>query len=443
MNENIIKILFQIIIVSDIIFKLFIIFIGIKRLLKIKKNMKIDNKYIYYSSLNNSNVHKIIKNKWTFFSMVKFIINNLIVLIYLFLIIINIFNNKLWNYDTIIDKIFVLNFIFYIYCIISVITWLISSRLFYKEFRIYKDQTWYGIRTFWIINSIIIISEIIFIFFIINIQLLFDFPNYIFFILLLSITLFSIILFFLSIFHPYDIIIKKSKIISKNENILNETQISTNFQEDLNSNSNSELDNESEIYSQNMNNIIIELQNNEINNNKQYNIELKIKTKDFIQLIFKIKIQKNKYKKSKKSLYVCNFNEIILKHYTNKSSSKEVLNLLKQAYNISLTLNPKRNSFIGDKKETNLLAHIYIELIKQDNRFLLDLLTFLEIKDNEIINALSQKYTSIYEENPLIKKEIERMDSFRSIFNYSNESGYVDTSLTSNEKKSIDWKATL
>ena len=140
---------------------------------------------------------------------------------------------------------------------------------------------------------------------------------------------------------------------------------------------------------------------------------------------------------------MCNFNEIILKHYTNKSSSKEVLNLLKQAYNISLTLNPKRNSFIGDKKETNLLAHIYIELIKQDNRFLLDLLTFLEIKDNEIINALSQKYTSIYEENPLIKKEIERMDSFRSIFNYSNESGYVDTSLTSNEKKSIDWKATL
>jgi len=135
MDEKVIMITFQIIIDCDIIFKIFIIFIGIKRLLKIKNDMKIDNKYLSY--IGNSKTKINIKNKWTFWSMSKFIINKIIILIYISLIIIYIIDDTLWNNGIIIiDLIFFRNYIFYIYCIICCIVWLISTRLFYKEYRI-------------------------------------------------------------------------------------------------------------------------------------------------------------------------------------------------------------------------------------------------------------------------------------------------------------------
>lgn len=433
MDEKVIMITFQIIIDCDIIFKIFIIFIGIKRLLKIKNDMKIDNKYLSY--IGNSKTKINIKNKWTFWSMSKFIINKIIILIYISLIIIYIIDDTLWNNGIIIiDLIFFRNYIFYIYCIICCIVWLISTRLFYKEYRIYRDQAWYGLRTFWIINSIISIFKIILFFILVPNDNVYNSQNIIFLILTCFIYFLFAILGSLAIFHPYDVLIEKAIDKKKNENITTEN----NPHEELVSNSiEDELECESEISIENYNNILIEFPNNEQSGNKnQFNIELNIKTLDFHNLIFILKIQNTKYKKEKKCIYVCNFNEVIFKHYKNKNSPKDVLNLLKQAYNISLTINPQRNSFNANKKDVCLLAHLYIEIIRIDKGFLLDLIKFLKIENDDIIKTLSSNYTSIYDDKPLIEKDIERMDSLRSIFN--DESEFTDTSHSSNKKKSID-----
>lgn len=433
MDEKVIMIIFQIIIDCDIVFKIFIIFIGIKRLLKIKNDMKIDSKYLSY--IGNSKTKINAKNKWTFCSLSKFIINKLIILIYISLIIIYIIDDTLWNNGIIIiDLIFYKNYIFYIYCIICCIVWLISTRLFYKEYRIYRDQAWYGIRTFWIVNSIISIFKIILFFVLVPNDNVYDSKNIIFLILTCSIYFLFAILSSLAIFHPYDVLIEKTIEKKKSENIITEN----NLKEELVSNSiEDEIENESEISIENYNNILIEFpNNNQLGSNKQFSIELNIKTLDFHNLIFILKIQNIKYKKEKRCIYVCNFNEVILKHYKNKNTSKDVLNLLKQAYNISLTINPQRNSFNANKKDVSLLAHLYIELIKIDKGFLLDLIKFLKIDHDDIINTLSNYYTSIYDDKPLIEKDIERMDSLRSIFN--DESGFTDTSHSSNKRKSIN-----
>ena len=435
MDENIIIIIFQIIIDCDIVFKIFTIFMGIKRLLKIKNDMKIDNKYLSY--IDNSKTKINVKNKWTFWSISKFIINKLIFLIYISLIIICIIDDTLWkNGIIIIDLIFYKNYIFYIYSLICCNVWLISTRLFYKEYRIYRDQTWYGIRTFWIVNSIISIFKIILFFILVPIDKLNNSQNIIFLILTCFIYFLFAILSSLAIFHPYDVLIEKTIEKKKTENFITEN----NPQEGLVSNSiEEEIENESEISMENYNNILIEFPNNEhLGNNKQFSIELNIKTLDFYNLIIILKIENTRYKREKKSIYVCNFNEVILKYYKNKNSPKEVLNLLQQAYNISLSINPQRNSFNANKKDVNLLVHLYIEIIKIDKGFLLDLIKFLKIDHNDLINTLSNYYTSIYDDKPLIEKDIERMDSLRSIFN--DESGLTDTSHSSNKKKSIDEK---
>jgi hypothetical protein len=408
MDEEVIKIIFQIIIDCDIVFKIFTILIGIKRLLKIKNDMKIDNKYLSY--IDNSKTKINAKNKWTFWSMSKFIINKLIFLIYISLIIIYIIDDTLWNNGIIIiDLIFYKNYIFYIYSLICCIVWLISTRLFYKEYRIYRDQTWYGIRTFWIVNSIISIFKIILFFILVPINKVNNSQNIIFFILTCFIYFLFAILSSLAIFHPYDVLIEKTIEKKKSGNFITEN----NPQDELVSNSiEEEIENESEISMENYNNILIEFPNNEhLGNNKQFSIELNIKTLDFYN---------------------------ILKYYKNKNSPKEVLNLLQQAYNISLSINPQRNSFNANKKDVNLLVHLYIEIIKIDKGFLLDLIKFLKIDHNDLINTLSNYYTSIYDDKPLIEKDIERMDSLRSIFN--DESGFTDTTHSSNKKKSIDEK---
>ena len=413
-------IFFLVSIACDNVFKLIFFVIGIKRILKINSNMKIDNNYLsLYSNVDNSILKKITKEKWTFCSMLKFIILKLIVLIYLSLIIVYVLNNELWNINNIIDLVFLTNYIFYIYCSINSVTWIIFIRIYYKEFRIYKDQTWYGIRTFWILNSIIIIIEIIFIYYIINKQPIYDFPNIIFFILFSSVGILSFLLFLLAICHLYDISVKQKTIYSKNDT-LNETQISTDFQDDLMSNS--DENNENENFSDELNYQKLSKISIDISENIKYDIILKIRTKDFSKLVFKLKIQNVNYIKAKNTTYVCNFNEIILKYYMNNNKSTNILNFIKQAYNISLTLNPKRNSFNGNKTYTNILAILYLEIIKIDNEFLLDLINFLEINDDELINILNKKYISIYKQNPSINKEIERLDTSRSIFSNSEDS---------------------
>ena len=366
--------------------------------------------------------------------MTKFIIFKIIVLIYLTLIIINIINNKLWKQKNIIDLIFIEYYLFYIYCSINLVTWLFLIRIFYKEFRIYKDQNWFGIRTFLILNAIIFLIEILLIFKIINYQPIYDFPNILFFILFCLISILSLLLFLLAIFHPNDISVV-NKNIMKYDN-LNETQISTDIQEDLISNSDDYAEDDylnDEINYQKLNKISIEITDN--NKKIKYNIELKIRTRDFSKLTFKMKIQNINYITVKSTLYVCNFNEVILKYYKNNEKSDNVLNFIKQAYNISLTLNPKRNSFNGNKKDTNILAFLYLETIKINKGFLLDLMYFLEINNDELINILSKKYTSIYKQNPLINKEIEKLEFSRSIF--TEDSSFIDSSVNSNRKKSL------
>ena len=430
--ENVLEhwtyIVYAFFIACDIIIKIIFIVIGIKRLLKIKKDMNIEKKYLLYQNLENSQL-KINKEKWTCPSMIKFIFNKLIVLLYLSLII--IFSI---NFDLIHN----------IYYIISFITWIISTRLFYKEFRIYKDQTWNGIRIFWILTFILNILElanILYFFFSENDKKI-SFSDFKFLIVILfsTICFISFILFLLAIIHPYDVSIEKK--IKEEEKIINDdpndTRISTEIQDEL-FNSDDEFMNEEDISFHNLENMKIEVNDNEGLNLKQYNIELKIKTLDFKQLIFSLKIQKVKHKRIKLPINVSNFNEVILKYYKKRDISKDIINLLKQAYNISLTLNPQRNSFTGDKKNANLLAHLYREIIKKDNQFLLDLLYFLKIKSNDLINCLSDNYTSIYKDNPSVEKEIERIDTLGSIFDNFDDIGFTDiTKTTIKKQKSME-----
>ena len=117
----------------------------------------------------------------------------------------------------------------------------------------------------------------------------------------------------------------------------------------------------------------------------------------------------------KNPVNVTNFNEMILKFYKYKGLSNEILNLIIQAYNISLALNPKRLSFKGERNNIKKLTQLYIELIKKNQRFLLDFLNFLQIQDNDLFKSLNLKYKSMFIENPAIEKEIERVDTLGSL----------------------------
>ena len=420
----------------DVINKTIFIITGIRRLFKIQKDMNIDKKYLLYSSssMENPQFQKVNKQKWTFHSMSKFILNKLIVLLYIALIVINFisFDSNDKEDDENGNEIIKKNhekLYFCIYCSVSCITWLISTRVFYKEFRVYKDQTFSGIRIFWIINNIINIILIILIY----LKDSFDGTEnkkLIISILFGVICLLSCILSLFAFFHPYDVKDEEDKNIDDG----NVTRISTGLQDDLLFNSEDEFGNEEEISFHNMEALTIELNDSEGFNVKQYNIELKLRTQDFKQIIFSIKIDKIKHRRVKMPINVSNFNEVILKYYKNRNISKELLNLIKQAYNISLTLNPQRNSFTGDKKNLNLLAHLYREIIKKYNQFLLDLLKFLKIKTDNLINSLQENFKSIYDENPSVEQEIERVDSLGSIFDNFNDLGFTDINNSGEEK---------
>lgn len=432
---------FEIIIIGlDSINKIIFIITGIRRLFKIRKDMNIDKKYLLYSSSNvdNQQLQKINKQKWTFPSMSKFILNKLIVLLYIGLIVIYFLKDKEENKT---EKYYIIQrIIFYLYCFLSCITWLISTRVFYKEFRVYKDQTFSGIRIFWIISNIINIILII-ITIVLNYSDINNFiSDYLEIIIIFSAICFlSCILSLSACFHPYDVSIEKNIKDEEEKNIDdgNITRISTGLQDDLLFNSEDEFANEEEMSFHNMEGITIELNDSEGFNVKKYNIELKLRTQDFKQIIFSIKIDKIKHRRVKLPINVSNFNEVVLKHYKNKNISKELLNLLKQSYNISLTLNPQRNSFTGDKKNLNLLAHLYREIIKKDNQFLLDLLKFLKIKSDNLINSLQENYRTIYED-PSVEKEVDRIDSLGSIFDNFNDLGFTDINNSGIKKKNSD-----
>ena len=412
-----------IIVGCDLVNKGFFVITGTRRLFKIKRDMNVDKKYLLYNS-ENSQLKTIEKQKWTFSSMTKFILNKIIVLLYFSFMIIYFLDTQESLMQTLT---------FNVYCIISCITWLISTRLFYKEYRLYKDQTWSGIRIFWIINNILNISHLVYIYFDENYSDFFN-KNIIRLALFGCICFISLLLFLLAIFHPYDVSLEKTNKEGEKNVDDNATRLSTEVQDDLLFNSEDEFTNDGDISFHNLETILVELNDSDGFNTKQYSIELKIKTQDFKQLIFSVKIQKIKHKRSKLPINVSNFNEIILKYYKNKYITKDLLNLLKQAYNISLTLNPQRNSFTGDKKNTNLLAHLYREIIKKDYQFLLDLLIFLKIKSDDLIKDLKENYTSIYDENPSVEKDIERIDTLGSIFDNFDDIGFIDIN-SSNVKK--------
>ena len=72
--------------------------------------------------------------------------------------------NILFKENSIIDSLFYKEYLFYIYYSINIITWIILIRIYYKQYRIYKDQNWYGIKAFWILNFIIILIKLLLIF---------------------------------------------------------------------------------------------------------------------------------------------------------------------------------------------------------------------------------------------------------------------------------------
>ena len=266
---------FKIVIIGlDSINKIIFIITGIRRLIKIKKDMNIDKKYLLYSNSNmeNPQLQKVNKQKWTFPSMSKFILNKLIALLYVASIIIYSiqYNKNNDIHDDLIKDENIIFIIFIIYCFLSCITWLISTRVFYKEFRIYKDQTFSGIRIFWIINNIM--NIIIIIITLLNYD---ENSNYlIILILFVSICFLYCILSLFAFFHPYDVSIEKN-IKDEEDKIIddgNVTRISTGLQDDLLFNSEDEFTNEEDMSFHNMEALTIELNDSEGFNVKQYNI---------------------------------------------------------------------------------------------------------------------------------------------------------------------------
>ena len=163
------------------------------------------------------------------------------------------------------------------YFLFEGIIWLLSSILLYKETNYYRNQSWNGLRFFWFTNGIYIIVKT-------TIYIIYAQENKILLekILFIIQFFFSFLLFYYSIFRPYDF--RYSNI----ESIINDHLADVDNISELNSitnddsliDRNSSLENVDTFKDDLLYNIIIE------KNSTKINFYVKINTNDFIFIYF-------------------------------------------------------------------------------------------------------------------------------------------------------------
>ena len=390
----------SIIIGVDILFKLIFLFLAFRRIYIISKEMR-QNPILSFVYLDNTISSDDRNKKWTAISIIKLILNILSILIYLSLGILSVSGVYLGiilkNFTY--QKLILSSYNFFLFFI-----FLTSTILYYKEFHSYRNQSWNGLRFLWFTHGIISIAILI------NILIENSSNDYEKLdIIYIIIFLISFILLFFAIFRPYDFTCVPSE-KSKNSK---KSELLKNFKED-----DDELMDSFDSSDENAE-LFIKFDDNEKNNeNTSINFYLKIKTTNFKILVFEINIENVKYNQNKTPDQVSSFNENILKIYKQNKYSNIIINMIQQAYNISLTLDPQRSSFKEDKNSLKTLKKLYNEIIKISNNFLIDLLTFLEMCNNNLVSILNENnFFSVFDQYPELLNTINNEYSIKNIKN--------------------------
>ena len=420
---------------SDIITKIISLILYIKRFSEISKERK--SKSILSLTYFENQSKKDNNPKWTKTLTFKFIINILLTLLSLSLGILCLLKYLKDDNDNdcVFDNCLIHTIIYVSYFTFEALIWLLSSILYYKEIKYYRNQSWNGLRFFWFTNGIFNFVKIATIIIIIkNHDIKNFYGNYIIFFHCFL----SIILFFYAIFRPYDFSYSYKNI----EKILNDDK----FKNELNSVSyeNSLLEyTESFTYDDDYNpkdellyTITIKNKNKEIIKPTKVKLFLKIKTDDFSTISFILMLKNDKFDKDKFPNDICNFFKKLIKVYKYKKYENNIINLVQQSYNISLTLNPQRNSYTGKKESITTLMHLCNETIKISNNFLLDLLLFIDFPGNPVVQILqNNNVESLTEELDNFDEEDESESSIDNNNNISKRN--ISNNLTINESNNL------
>ena len=383
---------------SDIITKIISLILFIKRFYYILKDVK--NKSILsftYNSLKQENEN----NNWSKTSKFKLTIN-IILTIFSFLIGI-IPHIYYFTYGFKSEECFCGNCVLYINMILIYFSfeglmWLLSSILFYKETNYYRNQSWNGLRFFWFSNGIFVFIKIA-TFIIIygkNYNTVF---SYIINILLCLHFFLSIILLYYAIFRPYDFTYRNIEPLINDEDTNNELNsisvdnslLDLNDDIDIDKKNDNDKDNDDNDNNFDSKDDILYSINIKNNDNKKpitIFLFIKIKTNEFRIFSFTVKLKEGKYKKEKSPSELCDFFKKLIKCYKSKKYPNNIINLIQQSYNVSLTLNPERNSYTGKKDSIKALTHLCNEIVKLSNNFLLDLLLFLDLSNIDLVHIL-------------------------------------------------------
>lgn len=418
---------------SDIITKIISLILFIRRFSDISKEINIKTS-LHLTYFDDSLEKKHSSKNWSKTSIFKFIINIILIILsfsiviaWSFFLFIKLKDND-YSFEKIDDLI--VHIIIIVYFLFESIIWLLSSILYYKETNYYRNQSWNGLRFFWLTNGLYTFIKIV------NLSLIIaeekEINNYGCYILIVQFP-FSLILLYFAICKPYDFKYSNIEEIFKDHLLNNKNE----YNSELNS-----IGNDDSIleYRDNFDNTetfkddllyAIYIKNN-LNNNekpKKINFYIKIKTSDFIILTFIIKTKNNKYIKKKSPSEFSYFLKKLIKIYKLKKYENSIINISQQSYNISLTINPKRNSYTGKKDSIITLNHLCNEGVKISNNFLLDLLLFLDLSDIDLVTLLkNNNIESAFEEFDNIEEAEEDISSIdnnistisKKQLNYSN-----------------------
>ena len=426
----------------DIITKIISLILFIKRFSDISKEIK-DKSILSFPYLDNIQKQTNEKKSWSKTSIFKFSINIFLTILSIILCVpryIKYLKNSqvsecfLWD-NCLMHMIICISYFFF-----EGMIWLLSSILLYKETNYYRNQSWNGLRFFWFTNGLFNFIKIFTIIYLIITEKNKNFyGNYI----ICFHCFLSIILFYYSIFRPYDITYKSIENLLKDDIINNELNSISND----NSIDNSVIEyTETFDYDENFNlkdDVLysITIKNGNLNNNipLKKKLFLKIKTNDFKSINFSLILTNKTYKKEKSPSEISIFLKKLIKIYKNKKYENNIINLLQQSYNISLTLNPERNSYTGKKESINTLTHLFNEVIKLSNNFLLDLLLFLDLSNISLVQTLrDNNIESVSEElNNDIESEDEDESNVENIINNMSKRKTFKSSLSKYENTSI------
>ena len=192
---------------SDIIIRIISWILLVKRIIKISNETKRNSivSLDYLDTLNQNDVNI----KWSKILIFKFSINIILILLSWSIgIILTYEGPKI----CLLDKDLLCNTFIFTYFLIEGIVWLFSSILLYKEAHFFRNQSWNGLRFFWFSNGLFTIFKIIsFIYYIFSQN---DYNKIGIYVLFCN-SFFSLILFYYSIFRPYDISYQLVQLLNK------------------------------------------------------------------------------------------------------------------------------------------------------------------------------------------------------------------------------------